>query len=65
MWWKWTLFIICGILILACVVSTTIDWIKGKTGPFGPKPQDWWGCGVFTILIGLLMFWLSRQLFKF
>jgi len=63
MWWKWTLFILSGILILGCVISTTIDWIKGKTGPFGPKPGDWWGCGVFTILIGLLMYWLAKQLF--
>ena len=64
MGWKWVVFIICGILIAACVISTTIDWVKGKTGPFGPKPEDWWGCGVFTILIGLLMFWIGRQIFK-
>ena len=65
MWWKWTLFIICGILILICIISTTVDWIKGKTGPFGPKPEDWWGCGVFTIAILAVMYWLARQLFKF
>ena len=65
MWWKWTLFIVCGILILGCVISTTIDWIKGKTGPFGPKPEDWWGCGVFTIAVGAAMFWLAKQIFNF
>lgn len=64
MWWRWVIFIVCAVLILSCVTSTTIDWIKGKTGPFGPKPEDWWGCGVFTILIGVLMFWIGRQIFK-
>ncbi|MDP2920889.1 MAG: hypothetical protein Q8O12_00775 [Candidatus Omnitrophota bacterium] len=64
MWWKWVIFVICAVLILSCVISTTIDWCKGKTGPFGPKPADWWGCGIFTILIGLLMLWLGRQIFK-
>ena len=63
MWWKWTIFIICGTMILACIISTTIDWIKGKTGPFGPKPMDWWGCGVFTILLLFIMYWLGRGLF--
>jgi len=63
MWWKWTIFIISGIMILACIISTTFDWIKGKTGPFGPNPMDWWGCGIFTILLLLLMYWLGRKLF--
>ncbi len=65
MWWKWTLFILGGICILACVGDTTYNWIKGNTGPFGPKPEDWWGCGVFTIIVGLGMFWLAKQIFKF
>ena len=63
MWWRWTLFIICGIAILACVISTTVDWVKGKTGPFGPKPADWWGCGIFTIIIAALMYWLGKGIF--
>jgi len=65
MWWKWTVFIVCGILILGCVIGTTVDWIKGKTGPFGPNPADWWGCGVFTIIVGLIMFWVGRMIFHF
>lgn len=63
MLWEWTIFIVCGIMILACIISTTVDWIKGETGPFGPKPMDWWGCGVFTILLLLVMYWLGRKLF--
>ncbi|NQT90016.1 MAG: hypothetical protein HQ558_02050 [Candidatus Omnitrophica bacterium] len=64
MWWRWTVLIIGSILILACVISTTVDWIKGKTGPFGPKPMDWWGCGIFTILIALLVYWVSKGIFR-
>ena len=64
MWWKWALFIICALMIAACIISTTIDWIKGKTGPFGPNPADWWGCGVFTLIIAAIMLWLSRYMFK-
>jgi len=63
MWWKWTLFIILGISILTCLVSTTIEWIKKKTGPFGPNPINWWGCGIFTIILGLLMLWLGNKIF--
>jgi hypothetical protein len=63
MWWKWALFIICGIMVLACIISTTFDWVKGKTGPFGPNPMDWWGCGIFTILLLFAMYWLARGLF--
>jgi hypothetical protein len=63
MWWRWTIFITCGIMIAACIISTTIDWIKGKTGPFGPKPEDWWGCGIFTIILAAVMFWIGRYLF--
>ncbi|MFH1878035.1 MAG: hypothetical protein ABH883_04440 [Candidatus Omnitrophota bacterium] len=65
MWWKWLLFIILAVMAAGCVISTTIDWINGKTGPFGPEPENWWGCGVFTIIIGLVMFWLAKQIFKF
>jgi hypothetical protein len=63
MWWKWILFVICGLATIACVVDTTISWIKGKTGPFGPKPEDWWWCGVFTVVLLAVMYWLSRTLF--
>ena len=62
MWWKWTLIIIGGLLVLACIISTTIDWIKGKTGPFGPSPENWWGCGIFTIIVLGLMVWIARGL---
>jgi len=48
---------------LACIISTTIDWFKGHTGPFGPKPEDWWGCGIFTIVLLLVMYWLGKKLF--
>lgn len=64
MWWKWTLFIIGILSILACVIDTSVNWIKGKTGPFGPNPQDWWGCGIFCILIGLGLLWLAKHIFK-
>jgi hypothetical protein len=55
--------IICTLLVLACVVSTTLDWIKGKTGPFGPNPADWWGCGAFTLVLVIVMYLVGRQLF--
>lgn len=63
MWWKWTIFIICGISILACIIDTTIHWIQGKTGPLGPKPEDWWGCGIFTLVLAAIMFWLGKKIF--
>ncbi|MDP8262976.1 MAG: hypothetical protein P9M13_06715 [Candidatus Ancaeobacter aquaticus] len=63
MWWKWALFVLCAVSILACIISTTIDWFKGHTGPFGPKPEDWWGCGIFTIVLLLVMYWLGKKLF--
>jgi len=64
MWWRWIILVVCGLLVLACVISTTIDWIKGNTGPLGPKPEDWWGCGAFTIILAVIMFWVSRGLFR-
>lgn len=63
MWWRWIIFVLCGICILACVVDTTINWIRGKTGPFGPRPEEWWGCGVFTIILIAVMWWVGRQIF--
>ncbi len=63
MWWKWTIFILCGIFILGCIIDTTYNWVKGNTGPFGPKPEEWWGCGVFTIILAGVMYWLSRYIF--
>ena len=63
MWWKWLLFVICGLSVLACIVDTTIGWIKGKTGPLGPKAEEWWGCGVFTLALLAVMYWLGRSLF--
>ena len=63
MWWKWTIFVICGMLILICIVDTTINWIKGNTGPFGPKAYDWWGCGVFTLVLAGIMFWVGKYIF--
>lgn len=59
MWWRWAAFIFGGFLVLACIISTTLDWIKGKTGPFGPKPENWWGCGIFTIVVLALMYWIG------
>jgi len=64
MWWKWTLFVLAALSIIACIISTTIDWIKGETGPLGPRPENWWGCGVFTIVLLLVMIWLGKHLFK-
>lgn len=63
MWWKWTIFIICGILVLACIIDTTYNWIKGNTGPLGPKAIDWWGCGVFTIILLAVMYWIGKYIF--
>ena len=65
MWWRWVIFIVCGILILSCIISTTIEWARGQTGPFGPNPENWWGCGVFTIVVAFVMFWTARHIFKF
>ena len=63
MWWRWALFILCGVLILCCMGSTAMDWKRGKTGPFGPRPENWWGCGAFTVVVGALMAWLGRHIF--
>jgi len=63
MWWRWILLVLSGIAILACVISTIYDWIKGKTGPFGPNPLDFWGCGVFTLILAACMYWLTKSIF--
>ena len=63
MWWKWTIFIFSAILILGCVVDTTYNWIKGNTGPLGPNPWDWWGCGIFTIILAAVMFCVGKYIF--
>ncbi|MDD5557371.1 MAG: hypothetical protein PHN82_08995 [bacterium] len=62
MWWRWLLFTVCAISIVACLVSTTVDWSRGRTGPFGPHPENWWGCGLFTAAVGLVMIWLGKRL---
>lgn len=64
MWWRWTIIVIGVLIVLACAISTTIDWIKGKTGPFGPRPEDWWGCGIFTIIVLAIMAWAAKGLFR-
>ena len=63
MWWRLAIFAICIVLVLACIVSTMYDWIKGKTGPFGPNPENWWGCGIFTLILAGVMYWIGRQIF--
>ncbi|MFC1668454.1 hypothetical protein ACFL1T_03680 [Chlamydiota bacterium] len=63
MWWRWIVVIICGVLILACGISTLIEWIQGKTGPLGPKPENWWGCGVFTIILLVILYFVGKKLF--
>jgi hypothetical protein len=63
MWWRWAILAVCGIMILACIIGTTVDWIKGKTGPFGPKAFDWWSCGVFTLILLGVMYWAGRAIF--
>lgn len=62
MLWRWIVLVVCGLLILACAVDTTVNWIKGNTGPFGPKPADWWGCGVFTLILLAVAYWVGRGL---
>lgn len=63
MWWKWAIFAVCGLAALACNVSTAIEWMQGKTGPTGPKPENWWGCAGFTVVCALPMIWVGRHLF--
>jgi len=64
MWWQWVLLVIGAFLVVSCAIGTTIDWVKGKTGPLGPRPEDWRGCGVFTIVVLLLMVWVGRGLIR-
>lgn len=63
MWWKWVVLVLCGMLILACVIDTTVNWVKGKTGPLGPNPWDWWGCGVFTLILLGVAYWVGKGMF--
>lgn len=64
MWWRWTIFVIGALLVLSCIISTTIDWIKGKTGPFGPNPENWWGCGIFTVIVIIIMAWIGKDIIR-
>ncbi len=62
MWWQWLLLIVCAGLIIGCNVDTALAWKRGKTGPFGPHAENWWGCAVFTILLGIVMVWIGTKL---
>lgn len=64
MLWRWVVFVFLSVSILACIISTTFDWIKGKTGPFGPAPENWWGCGIFTIFLLLVIWWVSKGILR-
>ena len=62
MLWRWSVIVICGIMVLACSISTMADWVRGKTGPLGPKAWDWWGCGIFTLLLLGIIYWAVRPI---
>ncbi|MDP8217714.1 MAG: hypothetical protein P9M03_03200 [Candidatus Theseobacter exili] len=63
MWKFWMGLIFCSVMWIACFISTCHDWYKRKTGPFGPKPIDWWGALVFGIIMTLIIIWCARKIF--
>ena len=63
MWKFWMGLIFCSVMWLACLISTCHDWYTGKTGPFGPKPADWWGALVFGIIMTLIIAWCVNRIF--
>ncbi len=61
MWWKWTVFIFCALLLLSVIFSTSLDWLKRRSGSFGARAEDWWGCVVGIIILGVILFFIGRS----
>ncbi len=58
MWYWWVLAIIVWLASAICIISTMVELKQGKTGPAGPKPENFWGAAVFHGSTAILVLWL-------
>ncbi|MBI5499842.1 MAG: hypothetical protein HY907_06340 [Deltaproteobacteria bacterium] len=58
MWYWWLATILVWLASAACIVSTLIEMKLGKTGPRGPKLEDFWGAVGFHGATAVLVLWL-------
>lgn len=50
--------IIAGIASLSCIISTAVEYVKGK---IDLKSGDFWGAVVFHLITGVLAVWLFKK----
>ena len=57
--WYWYLgAILVWLASAACIISTIVEMKQGKTGPLGPRPENFWGAAVFHGSTAILVFWM-------
>ena len=50
--------IIAGIVSLSCIISTAVEFIKGKVNL---SSGEFWGSVVFHLITGVLAVWLATK----